>query len=68
MAEKKTNEILEEQRRARQEFLDLKKMQQGEMEAPPKPSEVAMPKKVLTRAKMSTTSPTRPLMRLRRRG
>ena len=42
MAEKKTNEILEEQRRARQEFLDLKKMQQGEMEAPPKPSEVAI--------------------------
>ena len=35
MAEKKTNEIIEEQRRARQEFLDLKKMQQGEMEAPP---------------------------------
>ena len=42
MAEKKTNEILEEQRRARQEFLDLKKMQQGEMKAPPKPSEVAI--------------------------
>ncbi len=41
MAEKKTNEILEEQRRARQEFLNLKKMQQGEMYAGPKPSETA---------------------------
>ena len=27
MADKKTNEILEEQRRARQEFLNLKKIQ-----------------------------------------
>ena len=42
MAKKKKNEILEEQRRARQEFLELKKMQHGEMEAPPKPSEVAV--------------------------
>lgn len=42
MSEKETNEILEEQRRARQEFLELKKMQIGEMEAPPKPSEVAI--------------------------
>ena len=42
MAEKKTNEILAEQRRARQEFLELKKMQNGEMKAPPKPSEVAI--------------------------
>ena len=42
MAEKKTNEILEEQRKARQEFLELKRMQQGEIEAPPKPSEVAL--------------------------
>lgn len=41
MADKKTNEILEEQRRARQEFLNLKKMQQGEMYAGPKPSETA---------------------------
>lgn len=41
MADKKTNDILEEQRRARQEFLNLKKMQQGEMDAGPKPSEVA---------------------------
>ncbi len=42
MSEKKTNEILEEQRRAHQEFLELKKMQNGEMKAPPKPSEVAI--------------------------
>ena len=42
MANKKTNEILEEQRKAREDFLALKKMQHGEMEAPPKPSEVAI--------------------------
>lgn len=41
MANKKTNEILEEQRRARQEFLKLKQMQQGEIAPEPKPSEVA---------------------------
>ncbi|MCQ2449074.1 MAG: hypothetical protein MJ132_02640 [Clostridia bacterium] len=39
---KKTNAILEEQRRARQEFLELKKMQSGEMAAEPKPSEIAI--------------------------
>ncbi len=42
MAEKKKNEILEEQRRARKEFLRLKKMQQGELAPDPKPSEVAI--------------------------
>lgn len=42
MADKKANDILEEQRRAREEFLKLKKMQQGEMDAGPKPSEVAV--------------------------
>ena len=42
MAKKTHNAILEEQRRARQEFLDLKKMQNGEMDAGPKPSEVAI--------------------------
>ncbi len=42
MSEKNKNDILEEQRKARQEFLELKKMQKGEMEAPPKPSEVAI--------------------------
>ena len=42
MADKKTNDILEEQRRSREEFLKLKKMQSGEMDAGPKPSEVAI--------------------------
>lgn len=41
MGDKKTNEILEEQRRARQEFLKLKQMQKGEIAPMPKPSEVA---------------------------
>ncbi len=40
MADK--NDILEEQRRAREEFLKLKKMQKGELDAGPKPSEVAI--------------------------
>ncbi len=38
----KRNEILEEQKRAREEFLKLKKMQSGELDAGPKPSEVAI--------------------------
>lgn len=42
MAKKKTNSIIEEQRRAREEYLKLKKMQQGELETGPKPSEVAI--------------------------
>ncbi len=41
MAEKR-NEIMEEQRKAREEFLRLKKMQQGEIEPERKPSEVAI--------------------------
>ncbi len=36
---KKVNSVLEEQRRARQEFLELKKMQSGEIAPEPKPSE-----------------------------
>ena len=45
MADKKKNQILEDQRRAREEFIKLKKMQNGELDAGPKPSEVAiMPK------------------------
>ncbi len=40
--QKKQNEIVEEQRRAREEFLRLKKMQQGEIEPEAKPSEVAI--------------------------
>lgn len=42
MAQKKHNETLEQQRRAREEFLNLKKMQSGELDAGPKPSEVAI--------------------------
>lgn len=41
MAKKKTSETLAEQRKARQEFLELKKIQNGEMDAGPKPSEQA---------------------------
>ncbi len=40
MARKKESETLRQQRFARQEFLKLKKMQQGKMNAGPKPSEV----------------------------
>lgn len=46
MADRK-NDILEEQRRARQQFLELKKMQKGEMAPEPKPSEVALEPKTL---------------------
>lgn len=42
MSDGNKNEILEEQRKARQEFLELKKMQHGEMKTPPKPSEIAI--------------------------
>lgn len=42
MSQKKTNDILEEQRRSREEFLKLKKMQQGEIPTGPKPSEEAI--------------------------
>ena len=42
MSDNKKNDILEEQRRAREEFLKLKKMQKGEMDAGPKPSEIAI--------------------------
>ena len=37
------NEILEEQRKARKQYLELKKMQEGKTDAPPKPSEEAHP-------------------------
>ncbi len=36
------NDILEEQRKARQNYLELKKMQHGEMKPEPKPSEMAI--------------------------
>lgn len=38
----KRNEIMEEQRRAREEYIKLKKMQQGEITPQAKPSEVAI--------------------------
>jgi hypothetical protein len=38
----KRNDIIEEQRRARQEFLKLKQMQNGEIEPEAKPSEIAI--------------------------
>ena len=41
MAEKR-NDIIEEQRKAREEFLKLKKMQQGELKPQAKPSEIAV--------------------------
>lgn len=42
MAKRKKNPILEEQRRAREEFIKLKKMQQGEIETPQRPGDVAV--------------------------
>lgn len=45
MAKKKESETLSQRKQAQKEFLELKKMQSGEMAPPPKPSEVAiMPK------------------------
>jgi len=41
MSDKKTNDIIEEQRKARAEFLKLKQMQKGELAPEPKPSEIA---------------------------
>lgn len=43
MAQKKESETLRQRRIAQQEFLRLKKMQKGELDAGPKPSEVATP-------------------------
>lgn len=42
MADRFHNETMEEQRRARQKFLELKKMQSGETAPEPKPSETAI--------------------------
>lgn len=48
MAEKKRySETLEQRKKAQREFLELKKMQQGEIQAPPKPSEEAVVPKTL---------------------
>ncbi len=43
MAQKKESETLRQRRHAQQEFLKLKKMQQGELDAGPKPSEIVAP-------------------------
>ncbi len=42
MAKKKDSETLAQRRKAQQDFLELKKMQAGEMAPPPKPSEEAV--------------------------
>lgn len=42
MSDKKYNEIIEEQKKARKAYLELKKMQSGELATGPKPSEVAI--------------------------
>lgn len=42
MSDRKVSETLSQQRKARQDFLDLKKMQKGDMTPEPKPSEVAV--------------------------
>ncbi len=42
MANKKVSDTISQQQKARQEFLELKKMQTGEMAPEPKPSEVAI--------------------------
>ena len=43
MAKKKESDTLRQRKFAQQEFLKLKKMQSGELDAGPKPSEVAAP-------------------------
>ena len=48
MAKKKVSDTLAQQRKARQDFLELKKMQHGEMYAGPKPSEIAIEPKTFT--------------------
>ncbi len=48
----KKSDTIEQQKKARKEFLELKKMQSGEVAPPPKPSEVAvLPKTVSEKAK-----------------
>ncbi len=42
MAKKQVSETIKQQRKARNDFLELKKMQSGEVKAGPKPSEVAI--------------------------
>ncbi len=47
MAKKQVSETIKQQRKARKDFLELKKMQSGEINAGPKPSEVAIVPKTL---------------------
>lgn len=47
MPENNENEILKEQRKARESYLELKKMQSGEIDPGPKPSEVAIVPKTI---------------------
>lgn len=47
MAQKRESDTLKQQRIARQDFLNLKKMQNGEMDAGPKPSEIYQKPKTL---------------------
>ena len=42
MGKKKESETIRQQRKAREDFLELKKMQTGEIEAGPKPSEITL--------------------------
>lgn len=42
MAKKQVSETIKQQRKARKDFLELKKMQSGQLDAGPKPSEVAI--------------------------
>ena len=45
MAKKKVSETIKQQRKAQKDFLELKKMQSGEMDAGPKPSDVEIKQK-----------------------
>ena len=48
MAKKSVSDTIAQQRKAREEFLELKKMQHGEIQAPPKPSEMAVEPKTFS--------------------
>ncbi len=48
MAKKNVSDTIAQQRKAREEFLELKKMQHGEIQAPPKPSEMAVEPKTFS--------------------
>ena len=54
MAKKQVSETIKQQRKARKDFLELKKMQSGEIDTGPKPSEVAIVPKTF-KEKLSST-------------